>query len=94
MCFGFDFDVLLYSDLVGEGVIYYILVRIVVRSAMLAKLLVLVVRTIVRVFLQMYMDCLEKRCVLMIDGYLFECLLVLLEVSGTLLMGTDVRVVD
>ena len=30
----------------------------------------------------------------MIDGYLFERLLVLLEVPGTLLMGTDVRVVD
>ena len=36
---------------------------------MLGGLLALVVRTIVRVFLQMHMDCLEKRCVLMIEGY-------------------------
>ena len=61
---------------------------------MLGELLVLVVRTIVRVFLQMCMDCLRKRCVLMIGGYLFDYLLVLLEVLGTLLVGTDVGVVD
>ena len=61
---------------------------------MLGGLLDLVVLTIVRVFLQMCMDCLEKRCVLMIEGYLFEFLLVLLEVLGTLLVGTDVGVVD
>ena len=48
----------------------------------------------VRVFLQMCMDCLEKRCVLMIGGYLFDYLLVLLEFLGILLLGTDVRVVD
>ena len=61
---------------------------------MLGELLVLVVRTIVSVFLQMFMDCLEKRCVLMIGSYLFDYLLVLLEVLGTLLVGTDVMVVD
>ena len=65
-----------------------------VRSVMFGELLALVVRTIVRNFLQMYMDCLEKRCVLMIEGYLFEYLLVLLEVLGKLLVGTDVGVVD
>ena len=70
------------------------LVRIVVCSVMLGELLALVVRTIVRVFLQMYMDCLEKRCVLLIEGYLFDHLLVLLEVLGTLLVGADVGVVD
>ena len=57
---------------------------------MLGELLALMVLTIVRVFPQMCMDCLEKRCVLMIEGYLFEYLLVLLEVIGTLLVGTDV----
>ena len=54
---------------------------------MLGELLILVVRTIVRVFLQMCMDCLEKKSVLMIGGYLFDCLLVLLEVLATLLVG-------
>ena len=54
---------------------------------MLGKLLVLVFRTIVRVFLQMCMDCLEKRCVLMVEGYLFVYLLVLLEELGTMLVG-------
>ena len=49
---------------------------------MLGELLVLVVRTIVRVFLQMFMDCFKKRCGLMIGGYLFEYLLVLLDVVG------------
>ena len=38
------------------------------------ELLVLVVRTIVRVFLQIYIGCLEKRCVLMIGDYLFDYL--------------------
>ena len=37
-----------------------------------------------QVSLQMYMDCLEKRCLLMIEALLFEYLLVLLEVLGTL----------
>ena len=74
--------------------IYYILVHIVVRSAMLGELLVLLVRTIVRVCLQMYMDCLEKRCMLMIEGYLFEYLLILLEVLGMLSVGTGVDAVD
>ena len=61
---------------------------------MLDELMVLVVRTIVRVFLQMCMSCLEKRCVLMIGGSLFEYLLVLSEVLGTLLVVTDVGVDD
>ena len=61
---------------------------------MLGELLALVVRTIVRDFLQMCMECLEKRCVLMIGDLLFDYLLVLLEVLGTLLVGTDVGVVD
>ena len=61
---------------------------------MLGELLALVVRTILSVCLQMYMDCLEKSCVLMNEGYLFVYLLVLLEVLGTLLVGTDVGVVD
>ena len=60
-----------------ERGIYYILVRIVVRSVMLGEVLALVDRIIVRVFLQMYMDCLEKRCVFMIEDYLFVYLLVL-----------------
>ena len=80
--------------LLERGGIYYLQVRIDVRSAMLGELMALVVRTIVRAFLQMYMDCLEKRCVLMIEGYLYEYLLVLLEVLGLLLMGTDVGVDD
>ena len=37
-----------------------------IRLDVLVELLVLVVRTIVRVFLQLCMACLEKRCVLMI----------------------------
>ena len=49
---------------------------------MLGDLLALVVRTIVCVFLQMCMDCLEKRCLLMIGGNLFDNFLVLLEFSG------------
>ena len=57
---------MLYKDLVGEGAIFYILVRIVVRLEMLGELLVLVVRTIVRVFFPMSVNCLENRCVLMI----------------------------
>ena len=51
---------------------------------MLGKILVLVVRTVLRVFLQMCRDCHEKRCVLMIGGYLFDYFLVLLEVLGML----------
>ena len=65
------------------------LARIVVRSVMLGELLALVVRTIVLVFLQMYMACLERRCVLMNEGYLIEHSLVLSEVLGILLVGTD-----
>ena len=42
----------------------------------------------------MCMDCLEERCVLLIEGYLFDYLLVLLEVLGTLLVGFDVEVVN
>ena len=56
--------------------IFYILVRIVVCLKVLGKKLVQVVRTMVRVVLQKYMDCLEKRRVLMIGGYLFDILLV------------------
>ena len=41
-----------------------------------------------------FMDCLENRCVLMIEEYLFMYLLVLLNVLGTLLLETDVGVVD
>ena len=37
-----------------------------------------------------FLDCLEKRCALMIGGYLFDNLLVLMEVLGMLLVGTDV----
>ena len=70
------------------------LVRIVVCLEMLGELLVLVVRKIVCVFLQMCMDCLEKKCVLMIGGYLFDYLLVLLEVFGIMLVGTGVEAVD
>ena len=51
-----------------RGGIYYILVRFVVRLEMLGELMVLVVRTTVRVFLQISMDYLEKRSVLMIGG--------------------------
>ena len=65
-----------------------------VRLEVLRELLVLVVRTLVRVFLQMCMDCLEKICVLMIEGYLFEYFLVLLKDLWTLLVGIDVGVVD
>ena len=61
---------------------------------MLGELLVLVVRTIVRVFLQMCTDCLEKRCMLVIGGYLFKYLLVMLEFRGMLLVGTGAGVVD
>ena len=42
----------------------------------------------------MCMNCLEKRCVLRIEGYLFDYLLVFLEVLSTLLESTDVGVVD
>ena len=38
MGFGFDFGVLLYYDLVGEGGLHYILVRIVFRLEMLDEL--------------------------------------------------------
>ena len=61
-----------------------------VRLEVLGELLVLVVWTIMRVFLQMYMDNLEKRCVLVSGGYLFDYLLVMLEVLGILLVGTGV----
>ena len=74
--------------------IFYILVRNVVRLEVLGELLVLVARIIVRVFLQMYMDCLDKKFVWMIAGYLFEYLLVLLEDLGTLLVGIHVGSVD
>ena len=50
------------------------------------------VQIIVRVFLQRYMDCLEKKYVLMIAG--FRYLLMLMEFLGVLLVGTGVVVVD
>ena len=65
-----------------------------VRLEVRGELLVLVIRTILRVFLQMCIGCLEKRCVLMIEGYLFEYLFLLLENLGTLLVGIDLGVVD
>ena len=77
-----------------RGGIRYILVRTVVRSVMLGEALALRVPIIVRVFLQMYMVCLEKSCVLMIEESLFVYLLVLLEVLRTLLVGSDVGLVD
>ena len=80
--------------LLERGGLYYILVCIVVRLKVLGELLVPMVRTIVRVFLQMYRDCFEKRCVLMIEDLMFVFLPVLLEVLGTLLLGTDVGDVD
>ena len=42
----------------------------------------------------MYMDCLEKICMMMIESCLFEYLLILLEVLGMLSVGTGVDVVD
>ena len=63
------------------------LVRNVVRER-----LVLMVRTVVRDFLQKYMDCLEKKCVLMTGG--FDYLLALMEFLGMLSVGTGVGVVD
>ena len=44
-------------------------------------------------FFNVKSDCLENSCVLMTEGYLFDYLLVLLEVLG-MLVGTDVVVVD
>ena len=55
-----------------------------VRLEILGELLVLLVRTIVRVFIHMCM----------IAGYLFDYLLVLLDVLGIMLIGTGVGVVD
>ena len=74
--------------------IYYILIGILVRLKMRGELMVIVVRRVVRVFLQQFMDCLEKRCVLMIGGCLFDYLLVLMEILGMLLVRIDVAVVD
>ena len=68
------------------------LVRIVVCLKVRGERLVLVVRIIVRVFLQKYMDCLEKKCVLMIGN--FEYFLASLEVLGMLSVGTGVGVID
>ena len=65
-----------------------------VRVELLGKLLVLEVLTIMCVFLQMYIGCREKKCVLMIRDSLFDFLLGLLEVLGMLLVGTGVGVVD
>ena len=46
-----------------------------------------------RAFPRMYMDFLDKRCVLII-GVICLILLLLMEVLGTLLVGTGVVVVD
>ena len=73
-------------------IIFYILVRIVVRSKMLGEQLVLMVRTIVRVFLQKYMDCLGKKCVWMIED--FGYLQLSLDFLGMLSVGTGVGVID
>ena len=88
MCFSFDLCVLLYQDLVGERVICCMMVRIGVHSKVRGENLVLMVRIILRVFLQKYTDCLEKKCVLMIGD--FEYMLALLEVLGMLSVGTGV----
>ena len=68
------------------------LVRNVVSLKVRGERLVLVIGIIVRVFLQKYMGCLEKKCVLMIR--IFEYLLALLEDLGMLSVGTCVGVVD
>ena len=54
---------------------------------MLGELLVLVVLTILRVFLQICMNCFEIRRMLLIGGYFFDYLMVLLEILGMLLVG-------
>ena len=53
----------------SEGGICYMLVRIVIRSKVRGEQLLLRVQIIVRAFLQRYLDCLEKKCVLMIGGF-------------------------
>ena len=66
--------------------------RIVVRLKVCGERLQIVVRLILRVFLQRYMDCLEKKCAWMIGD--FEYLLVFLDVLVMLSVGTVVVVVD
>ena len=63
MCFGFGLCVLPYSGLVVDVGRCYMLLCIVVRLRVLGDQLVLMVEIIVRVFLQKYMDFLEKKCV-------------------------------
>ena len=72
------------------------LVRIVVRSKVRGEELVLMVQTVVRVFLQKYMDGLEKKYVLKKNKMIgdFEDLLAFFEVFGTLSAGTGVEVVE
>ena len=67
------------------------LVRIVVRAKVHGEQLFLRVQIIVLAFLQRYMDCLEKKCVLMIGS--FGYMLVLLDFLGSLLWGTGLGVV-
>ena len=61
---------------------FCILVRIVFCLGVRGELRVLKVLIIVNVFLQMYMDFLEMKDVLMIGGSLSEQTLVLLEIPG------------
>ena len=44
-------------------------VRFVIQTKVRGEQLVLMVQIIVRVFFQSYMDCLGKKCVLMIGGF-------------------------
>ena len=68
------------------------LFRIVVGSKVRGEKRVLMVRLIVRVFLQKYMDCLEKNCVSLIGDFVY--LLALWEIHGMLSVATGVGVVD
>ena len=76
------------------------LVRIVVCSKVRGEQLVPMVRIIVRVFLQKYIDCLGKKCVddeedhEEMDDWGFWVLLALLDFIGMLSVGTGVGVVD
>ena len=72
--------------------IYYVLLRIVVHLKVLGGQLVLMVQVIVRVFLQNYMDFLEKK--MRVDEWGSEYLWVLFDFLGTSLVGTGVGVVD
>ena len=58
-----------YSKSCWRGVICYMLIRYLVLSKIRGEQLVLMVRILVLVFLQMFMGCLEKKCVLMIGDF-------------------------